>query len=192
MQKLPSTLPNMILSLTTISIIMAIALGFVNDKTKEPIAKSQQVKINNAIAEVLPPFDNDPSKESISIEGNKLILYKATKNGEWVGSAVKTYSPNGFSGDIVLMVGFLPDGTIYNISVVEQKETPGLGTKMAEPKFKNQFNNKHPEKNNLTVKKDGGEIDAITASTITSRAFCEAVNRAYEVFKKQGGVKWAT
>ncbi len=189
MQKLPSTLPNMILSLTTISIIMAIALGFVNDKTKEPIAKSQQVKINNAIAEVLPPFDNDPSKESISIEGNKLILYKATKNGEWVGSAVKTYSPNGFSGDIVLMVGFLPDGTIYNISVVEQKETPGLGTKMAEPKFKNQFNTKHPEKNNLTVKKDGGEIDVITASTITSRAFCEAVNRAYEVFKKQGGVK---
>lgn len=189
MQKLPSTLPNMALSLTIISVVMAIALGFVNEKTKEPIAKGQQAKIVGAIAEVLPTFDNDPSKEAVPVEGDKVIIYKATKGGEWVGSAVKTYSPNGFSGDIILMVGFLPDGTIYNISVVEQKETPGLGTKMAEPKFKNQYNNKHPEKSNLNVKKDGGEIDIITASTITSRAFSEAVYLAYEVFKKQGGAQ---
>jgi len=186
MQKLSSTLPNMILSLSIISVVMAIALGFVYEKTREPILKSKQEKIVNAISEVLPPFDNDPTKEKTNIEGENLVIYKATKGGQWVGSAVKTYSYKGFSGDIVLMVGFLPDGTIYNISVVEQKETPGLGSKMKEPKFKNQFNNKNPEKFKLAVKKDGGDVDAITASTISSRAFCDAVERAYEAFKKGG------
>ncbi len=186
MQKLSSTLPNMIMSLTIISVIMAVALGFVYNKTKEPIEKGKQTKIINAIAEVLPEFDNDPTKEVINIEGNDLVVYKATKGGNWVGSAVKTYTHKGFSGDIILMVGFLPDGTIHNISVVDQKETPGLGTKMKEAKFKNQFNNKHPESFKISVKKDGGDVDAITASTITSRAFCDAVNRAYEAFKKGG------
>jgi electron transport complex protein RnfG len=176
----------MILSLTIISIIMAIALGFVYEKTKDPIAKGQQAKITNAIAEVLPEFDNDPTKEMMQIEGENLIVYKATKGGKWIGSAVKTYSPKGFAGDIVLMVGFLPDGTINNISVVEQKETPGLGTKMKEPKFKDQFKNKNPESYKVMVKKDGGDVDAITASTISSRAFCDAVNRAFEAFKKGG------
>lgn len=186
MQKLSSTLTNMILSLTIISVIMAIALGFVYQKTKDPIAKGQQAKITNAIAEVLPEFDNDPTKEMQKIEDEDLIIYKATKGGQWVGSAVKTYSLKGFSGKIVLMVGFLPDGTINNISVVDQKETPGLGTKMKEPKFKDQFKQKNPNSFNITVKKDGGDVDAITASTITSRAFCDAVNRAYEAFKKGG------
>lgn len=188
MQKLPSTLPNMILSLTIISVLMAIALSFVNEKTKEPIAKGKQAKIIKAIAEVLPPFDNEPTKEVTSIEGEDLVVYKATKGGQWVGSAVKTYSLKGFSGKIVLMVGFLPDGTIYNISVIDQKETPGLGTKMTEPKFKNQFNKKNPNLFKISVKKDGGDVDAITASTITSRAFCDAINRAFEAFKK-GGTK---
>ncbi len=186
MQKLSSTLPNMILSLTIISIAMAIALGFVYEKTKNPIAKGQQAKITSAIAEVLPAFDNDPTKEMTQVEGEDLIVYKATKGGQWVGSAVKTYSPKGFAGKIVLMVGFLPDGTINNISVVDQKETPGLGTKMTEPKFKNQFNQKNPNSYKITVKKDGGDVDAITASTISSRAFCDAVNRAFEAFKKGG------
>ncbi|MGQ9847041.1 MAG: RnfABCDGE type electron transport complex subunit G [Bacteroidales bacterium] len=188
MQKLSSTLPNMVLSLTIISIATAIALGFVYEKTKDPIAKGQQAKITNAIAEVLPPFDNDPTKEMTQVEGEDLVVFKATKGGKWVGSAVKTYSPKGFSGKIVLMVGFLPDGTINNISVVDQKETPGLGTKMKEPKFKDQFKQKNPNSYKLMVKKDGGDVDAITASTITSRAFCDAVNRAFEAFKK-GGAK---
>ncbi len=133
------------MSLTIISIIMAIALGFVYQKTKDPIEKSKQAKITNAIAEVLPAFDNNPVKEMKKIEGENLVLYKATKNGELVGIAVKTYSHKGFAGDIILMVGFLPDGTIYNISVIDQKETPGLGTKMKEPKFINQFKQKNPE-----------------------------------------------
>ncbi|MCX7861538.1 MAG: electron transporter RnfG, partial [Bacteroidales bacterium] len=123
MQKLQSTLPNMILSLTVISIVMALALSFVYQKTKDPIEKSKQAKIINAIAEVLPEFDNNPVENKINVEGEKVVVYKATKNGEWIGSAVKTYTDKGFSGEFVLMVGFLPDGSIYNISVIDQKET---------------------------------------------------------------------
>ena len=80
------------------------------------------------------------------------------------------------------MVGFKPDGSINNISVLDQKETPGLGTKMKEPKFKNQFLDKNPAIFTLKVKKDGGQVDAITAATISSRAYCDAVQKAYHGF----------
>ncbi|MBW6459704.1 MAG: FMN-binding protein, partial [Bacteroidales bacterium] len=80
-----------------------------------------------------------------------------------------------------------PDLTIYNTVVIQQKETPGLGTKMKDPVWKNQFNGKNPDVYNLKVKKDGGDVDAITAATISSRAFSGAISRAYEALKKQEG-----
>jgi electron transport complex protein RnfG len=84
------------------------------------------------------------------------------------------------------MVGFDTDKKIINISVLKQKETPGLGTKIKEPKFKDQFKGKDPASFKMAVKKDGGEVDAISAATITSRAFCEAVNKAYQALLKGG------
>jgi Na+-translocating ferredoxin:NAD+ oxidoreductase subunit G len=86
-----------------------------------------------------------------------------------------------------LMVGLLPDGSINNISVIQQNETPGLGTKMKEPKFKDQFNKKNPSEFKFKVKKDGGHVDAITAATISSRAFCDAVDRARRNYQMKGG-----
>ncbi len=86
------------------------------------------------------------------------------------------------------MAGFKPDGTIINITVLEHKETPGLGTKMTEPSFKDQFMDKNPVEYELKVKKDGGPVDAITAATISSRAYCDAVQRAYNTLKN-GGIK---
>ena len=105
--------------------------------------------------------------------------------------AVLTFTKNGFSGQIDLMVGFLSDGTIHAIEVIAHKETPGLGDKMESGKsnFSVQFEGKNPETFKLAVRKDGGEVDAITASTISSRAYCEAVQRAYDAFIKEGGAK---
>ena len=117
-------------------------------------------------------------------EGDSLDIYPAKKDSVIVGYAVNTYTKKGFSGNINLMAGFKPDGTIFNISVLEQKETPGLGTKMTEPGFKDQFNDKNPSSFALKVKKDGGQVDAITAATISSRAFCDAVQRAYNTLQK--------
>ena len=84
------------------------------------------------------------------------------------------------------MAGFKTDGTIINITVLTHKETPGLGNKMTEPKFKDQFMNKNPKEFSLVVDKDGGPVDAITAATISSRAFCDAVQRAYNTLQKGG------
>ncbi len=177
MAKLESSFKNMLLSLLFISAGMSAALGFVYTLTKGPIEIANKKKEVQAITEVLPTFDNDPTAEAKSIAG--LDYYVATNQGQPAGYAVKTFTDKGFSGKFTLMVGFKPDGSINNISVLDQKETPGLGTKMKEPKFKDQFLGKNPGEVKLLVKKDGGQIDAITAATISSRAFCDAVQKAY-------------
>lgn len=141
----------------------------------------------DAIKLVTPGFTNDPNAEMFRLptgEGDSLDIYPAKKDSVVIGYAVNTYTKDGFSGNINLMAGFKPDGTIINITVLEQKETPGLGTKMTEPKFKDQFNDKNPAAFSLKVKKDGGPVDAITAATISSRAFCDAVERAYNTLQK--------
>lgn len=184
-KKLESTLTNMILSLLLISAVMAAALGFVYGVTKGPIEQANKKKEIQAISDVLPAFDNDPTTNAKVIEG--LTFYIGTKEGKNVGCAVKTFTDKGFSGRFDLMVGFKPDGSINQIVVLDQKETPGLGTKMKEPKFKDQFLNLSIAKltnAEVKVKKDGGTIDAITASTITSRAFCEGVQKAYTLYIK--------
>jgi electron transport complex protein RnfG len=121
-------------------------------------------------------------------EGDSLEIFPAMNGDTLVGYAVNTYTQKGFSGYISLIAGFKPDGTIINIAVLEQKETPGLGTKMGDPGFKDQFKGKNPAEFQLKVKKDGGPVDAITAATISSRAFCDAVLRAYNTLEK-GGLK---
>jgi len=191
MAKTESTFMNMVLSLTTISLVASACLGFVYELTKEPIALSVLNKKLEAIRMVVPEFDNNPNNEMYRLptgEGDSLEIYPAKKDGEIVGYAVNTYSGKGFSGKISLMTGFKSDGTIIGITVLDQKETPGLGTKMAEPGFKDQFNNKNPAEFTLKVKKDGGPVDAITAATISSRAFCDAVQLAYNTLQK-GGLK---
>lgn len=182
----------MTLTLLVISLVASAALGLVYESTKEPIAKAQLVKINTAIKTVVPDFNNQPLDESytVKVDGGELVFYPAKKDGQLVGTAVKTFSKNGFAGLIELMVGFLPDRSIYKVAVVSHKETPGLGDKM-EPKKSNfsiQFEGKNPESFKLKVKKDGGDVDAITASTITSRAYCDAVERAFKALK-EGGAK---
>ena len=191
MAKTESTFKTMILSLTVISFCAAACLGFVYELTKEPIALSVLNKKLEAIRQVVPEFNNNPNSEMYRLptgEGDSLDIYPAKNEGEIVGYAVNTYSKNGFSGNISLMAGFRTDGTIINITILGQKETPGLGTKMAEPDFKNQFNDKNPAEFVLKVRKDGGAVDAITAATISSRAFCDAVQRAYNTLQK-GGLK---
>jgi electron transport complex protein RnfG len=191
MAKTESTFRNMVLSLTLISLGAAACLGFVYEFTKKPIELSNLNKKLDAIKLVVPEFTNNPNSEMFKLptgEGDSLEIYPAKKGDIVVGYAVNTYSKKGFAGTITLMAGFRPDGSILNIRVLEQKETPGLGTKMTEPAFKDQFNDKDPAQFNLKVKKDGGPVDAITAATISSRAFCDAVQRAYSTLQK-GGLK---
>jgi electron transport complex protein RnfG len=187
MAKSESTFRNMVLSLTLISLAASASLGFVYQFTKKPIELSNLNKKLNAIKQVVPDFNNNPDQEMYRLptgEGDSLEIYPARKDNELVGYAVNTYTKKGFSGNINLMTGFKPDGTVINITVLEHKETPGLGSKMNDPVFKNQFNDKNPSVFELKVRKDGGPVDAITAATISSRAFCDAVSRAYLTLQK--------
>lgn len=188
--KKESTFISMVLTLFMVTFVASAALGYLYELTKGPIAEGKLAKQNAAILQVVPEFDNEPGRESytIDIDGGTLEFFPAKKNGELVGTAVNTFTNKGFTGEITLMVGFLPDGTIQNISVLEHKETPGLGDKMQKNKsdWSVQFNGKDPENFQLKVTKDGGDVDAITASTISSRAFCDAVQRAYNAYMEGG------
>lgn len=191
MAKTESNFRNMVLSLTLISLVASACLGFVYELTKKPIELSNLNKKLNAIKLVVPDFNNNPNEEMFRLptgDGDSLDIYPAKKDNIITGYAVNTNSSKGFSGNISLMAGFRPDGTIIGITVLDQKETPGLGTKMNEPSFRDQFINKNPSEFVLKVKKDGGKVDAITAATISSRAFCDAVQRAYNALQKGGKI----
>ncbi len=186
-KKKESTLVNMLVALLVIAAVSGGVLGLVYGVTKDAIAEVDQKKNEAAIKAVLPiegeiTYKADTLK--YNYEGTTLtfpcnLAYDA--NGNFQGAAVKT-SEGGFGGKIDMMVGFLADGTIKGTSVLSHAETPGLGANMT-GKFKDQFVDKNPADFKLIVKKDGGDVDAITAATITSRAFSKAVDKAYQAFE---------
>ncbi|HRZ39990.1 MAG TPA: RnfABCDGE type electron transport complex subunit G [Candidatus Omnitrophota bacterium] len=189
MSKTPSTFFNMVLTLFVVSFLSSAGLGWVYELTKDPIEEATRAKKAKAIEQVVPAFNNNPMEERrvIKSEGGELIFYPVRKDGTLVGTAVETFTDKGFGGRVKLMVGLLPNGSIQDIVVVEHKETPGLGDKMEAKKsgFTAQFKGKDPAQFKVMVKKDGGDVDAITAATISSRAFCDALNRAYQTYIKE-------
>lgn len=191
MAKIESNLLNMILVLTIITALVGAILGSVYKITEGPIARTNALAQEAAIREVAPAFDNNPIAESdtIDVDGSSIIIYPAKQGDKYMGAAVKATTRNGFNGDITVIVGFEADGTIREYRVLSHSETPGLGAKMNEWFREKETNRnilgKNPETSNLTVTKDGGDIDAITASTITSRAFLQVVNMAYQAYKQE-------
>jgi Na+-translocating ferredoxin:NAD+ oxidoreductase subunit G len=187
-----STFKNMVLTLFIVTLVASTTLGFIYELTREPIAEARIRARNTAIRQVVPEFTNQPNDESykVPVESDSLQVYPAKQDGNLVGLAVSSFTEQGYSGRIRIMVGFNADGTINNISVLEHAETPGLGDKIDKAKsdWSTQFNGKNPDNFDLQVQKDGGDVDAITAATISSRAYCDAVQKAYKAFQK-GGLK---
>lgn len=185
MAKKESTFTNMLLTLLIVTAISSLAASGVYNLTKGPIAEVKRLKQERAIKQVMPGFTELERMAAIPPKGgDSLVLFKGLENGSNIGVAVNTYTNMGYSGLIKMMVGFQADGTINNYEVLEHKETPGLGTKMTEPDFKDQFKGKNPATFKLSVTKDGGDVDAITAATITSRAVCDAIQRAYDTYEE--------
>lgn len=185
-----SSLKNMVLVLFTITLISSAAVGGVYLITKEPIEQAKVAAVNQALMQVLPKYEQTTS-QTIEVAALPIVAHTATVADKTVGYAVESMSKNGFGGTVRLMVGFDTEGTILNINVLEQKETPGLGTKMADEgnPLLTSFKDKNASQINMTVKKDGGDIDALTAATISSRAYAEAVAIAYEAFKVASGAQ---
>ncbi len=205
-----STFLAMVITLFVVTAVASTALAFVYQLTKEPIALAKLEKKKNAIQEVVPTFDNNPVKDMFKVgikQGDSLECYPAKMKGNLVGIAVRSDTKKAFSGEMWIMTGFTPKGEIYNTMVLEHKETPGLGDKTDKAKslaivekedgttdttwWTKQFQGKKPQyakegdfenPANIKVTKDGGEINAITAATISSRAYSDAVNRGFHAF----------
>ena len=192
MKKLESSLKNMLLVLTGVTAISVALLAYVNELTKGPIAEANAKTLSDAISIVVPAFDNNPTAEATkeTVNGVEYTIYPAKKDGQWVGAAVES-SAMGFGGELKVLVGFDADGKIYDYSLLSHAETPGLGSKAADW-FKEGNKGSIKGMTPLTVSKDGGQIDAITASTITSRAFLNAVNAAYAAYKGDGDTNGTT
>ena len=192
MEKLKSNLPNMVGILTTVAVLCGGILAYVNDLTDAPRKEAAQNALNAGIEQVMVGKCKVEKPDTIkrTVDGKKLtyIAYKTDK-----GTAIQSTDPNGFGGNLTVLVGFNNAGDILGYTILETAETPGLGAK-ADKWFQSVENGgnsekssiigKNPAKNQLRVTKDndGGEIDAITASTITSRAFLRAVQEAYNTY----------
>ena len=179
----------MLLVLTGVTAISVALLAYVNELTKETIAQAKAKTLSDADRAVVPGFDNNPNaeKKTQEVNGVEYSVYPATKEGKFIGAAVEA-AAMGCGGELKVLVGFDAEGKIIDYSLLSHVETPGLGSKAADwfkKGAKGDITGKNPGEAALTVSKDGGQIDAITASTITSRAFLLAVNNAYAAYKNQ-------
>lgn len=189
MKKLSDTLPNMIVSLGIVTILAGAVLGVMYKITQKPIAEQADKQQLAAIREVAPAFDNNPVLQSANFneDGVECIVFPAYRNGKLQGAAVQANTMEGFGGEVTIMVGFDSKGTVLDYRVLQHGETPGLGSKMQEwfrnPKGDRSIIGKNPGVTKFRVTKDaGGQIDAITGATITSRAFLGAVRAAYAAY----------
>ena len=180
MKKLDSTWYNMLIVLTAIAVIAGAALGYANELTSGPIAENKARQLADGIKAVM---NTDEVEVQRVDTGGASVVYHTSQ-----GVAVQAKDANAFGGTLTILVGFDAKGTILGYQILETSETPGLGAK-ADKWFqkdgKGNIIGMNPGQNNMTVKKDGGEVDAITASTITSRAFLRAVNEAYAAMAPQ-------
>ena len=175
----------LIVVLTLVCLIAALALAGVDRLTKEPRLVQKRLARLRAIKSVLPSFDNDPLKDKKETE--EITFYLGKKEGEIIGVAFSSKG-EGYSGFITIMMGVSPkDDSITGIEILEHMETPGLGANIEKEKFKNQFTEKSLANSKLVdgklaVKKDKGDIDALTGATISSRGVTEAVDKGLKDF----------
>jgi len=179
------------LALTLIAAIAGLILSAVEATTREPIAEQRRLQTLKALQAVVPPFDNQIDADTVSLtfgtdkKGQPLarLFYRGRKASELTGIAYKVVAPDGYSGNIEIMTGIAPDGTVTGIEILNHAETPGLGAKIVEPWFKQMFQGKSLENADWRVKKDGGGFDQITGATISPRAIVKAVKQGLEFYR---------
>ena len=191
MKKLESTITNMVVVLVGVALITGSILAYVNHVTEEPIRQQAEKTLADGIKAVMGGVEltvakDDTVRQTVSGKEIIFVIHEAVGTDKQpLGAAVES-TTGGFGGDFKILVGFDNDGKILGYTILQHSETPGLGAK-ADKWFQKDGKGcvigKNPATDNLTVKKDGGDVDAITASTITSRAFLLAVNQAYHAYK---------
>ncbi len=187
MKKKKNNLWTILSAMVITAFLSAVLLTFVHNITEKPIKAAQERLIAESIKKVAAgEFDNDPFAESLIIHNGRdqLVLYPARKNGYVTSVIVKSFSNKGFGGRMDVLVSFLLDGTINGYNVFNHKETPGLGSKVNDKHFKDGIIGLNPRRKSFSVKQDGGNIDAVTGATISSRAVVDAIQKAYDGYYK--------
>lgn len=182
----------LVIALTLITAGAGTILALVEESTREPIAEQRRLETVRALQAVLPEIDNQPDGDTVKLllgkdkRGRDVLrtFYRGRHENSLVGIAFKVTAPDGYSGNIDIMVGIRPDGTIVGIEILTHAETPGLGDKIELPSFKDQFQTKTLDNIDWRVKKDGGEFDQITGATISPRAVVKAVHAGLIFFNE--------
>ena len=182
----------LLLALTLIAAGAGLVLSLVEGVTREPIKEQRRLQMLKALSAVLPEFDNSPDSDTIVLQngvdkkGNpvEVTFYRGRKADQLVGTAFKVIAPDGYSGNIEVMVGVKPDQTLNAIEILSHAETPGLGSKITEPWFKEMFKDKGLDNADWRVKKDGGDFDQITGATISPRAVVTAISKGLEFYRE--------
>lgn len=175
-----------VIVLTVICAVSAALLAVVHEITRQPIAESRDRQTMEAVETVLPAAETilDAAEVRAALGGGDGLpeIYAAFSEGELVGAAVKVTDPAGYGGDVTYMVGVNADGTVNAIRLLQHKETPGLGTKVGDEEFTDQFRGLEVPADGLLLDKDGGTIQSITGATISARTAANAAQQAVEAF----------
>lgn len=185
-------LSRLALVLTLIAAAAGMILSLVEGVTRAPIAEVRRQETLKALRAVLPPIDNAPDADTVVLvtgkdrKGRDLVrtFYRGRLLGDVAGIAFKVVAPDGYSGNIEIMVGVDPEGRVAGIEILTHAETPGLGSKITAPVFKDQFRGKGLDDVDWRVKKDGGSFDQITGATVSPRAVVQAVKIGLEFFRE--------
>lgn len=186
-----NSMPRLVMVLTLITAGAGLILSLVESVTREPIAEQRRLETLRALQAVLPQANNSPDEDTVQLVTGKdkrgrdvlRVFFRGRQDGTLSGVAFKVVAPDGYSGNIEVMVGIDPGGTVAGIEILSHAETPGLGDKIALPSFKANFAGKNLENADWRVKKDGGEFDQITGATISPRAIVGAVRKGLEFYR---------
>lgn len=177
-----------ILVLVLIAMGSAVLLAYVNTVTRTPIENNKKAETKKAIGIVLSSLSDyrvGEIPEQVQTGSFQARYFEATApTGKPAGYAIVVDGPGGYSSDFEMMVGVDSTGEIIDTYVLDHKETPGLGDAITNESFKKQFRGRSLENTEWKVKKDNGDIDAITAATVSSRAFAEGCKRALLTYEE--------
>ncbi len=168
----------LILVLTLTATLTGSLLAIANKWTEEPIQAARRADLLQALTVVLPEHDNEPDRDAITIEieTREHTFYPARCNGEFTGAAF-TSRAEGYGGSITVMIGVDANDDIHAIHILNHQETPGLGANIANPEFTGQFSGQDAADGKTALRREGGNIEAVTAATVSSEAVTEAVNK---------------
>lgn len=175
------------LVLLIICAISAFILGVTNDYTQGIIQARAHEENVAAIKVLLPEAEEFELVEDANVTGVTDIVevYQGTKNGEVIGYTVKS-NPQGYAGRVDILIGISIDGIITGAKVGDNTETPGLGTRIADAAFINQFLDKATT-NEFQVTKDPqreNDIETVTGATVSSEAVARGINRSTQLFEE--------